>query len=405
MLKIGIQSRGIIKENAIEEGYKTIKSSGITCVDYDILNQKGALTNTQYYQKHIACAKRHEITFAQVHAPVLKHEQEYVRSHQQGYTLEYIVDVLKQSVDICKVLESPFLVVHALNTADKTTKDEEFALNMELFTRVGAYAMEHDVTICIENVPYRKENILQEGACSRAQDIVNYIERLNQKLGHACFGACFDIGHANILKHNFEQEILKLGDYLKVVHIHDNDGARDLHQMPYCFTHQEQNFSNTDWSGFLVALRQIKYRGVLSFETYKLFTSMPGILQTELLKFLYKIGVHFSTVILYEERLKKYKEHTRVVFGAGKMLDVYMKFFGEEYRPHYIVDNNAKLWGTQKYGILICDPKMLAQSEQKNNVVIICSAYYEEIIIQLQSMGINQYELSEEILRMSGKPQ
>ncbi len=47
------------------------------------------------------------------------------------------------------------------------------------------------------------------------------------------------------------------------------------------------------------------------------------------------------------------------------MLDVYMKFFGEEYRPHYIVDNNAKLWGTQKYGILICDPKMLAQSEQK----------------------------------------
>ena len=61
-------------------------------------------------------------------------------------------------------------------------------------------------------------------------------------------------------------EIRKLGDYIRVLHIHDNMGDRDSHLYP--------TKGITDWYDFVNALDEIGYKGVLSLETspFPMFT-------------------------------------------------------------------------------------------------------------------------------------
>lgn len=404
MLKIGVQSRGIINESVYEEGYKRIKASGIECIDYDIIREEEKELEVNYYARHRACADKYGLIFSQVHAPVIKYYDEYVFDNQVARDLEFIIKQLKKSIEITSLLGSPYLVVHALNIAKKKGEEEEFKINMQLFSSLALHAIKYNVIVCIENVPARNEKNIYEGACSSAQIIYEYVKKLNNLYNIECFGACFDVGHANLLKHNIGAEIKILGETLKVLHIHDNDGEKDLHQLPYVFMDGQSKVKKIDWNTFLIALRNINYRGVLSFETKNFFATTPGILQQEILGFLYKMGIVFSNVIMYEEILQKYTDHQIILFGAGKMFDVYMENFGERYKPDYVVDNNQGLWGTQKQGISIRSPQELSKNQSEKYVVIICSGFYEEIMIQLHEMDIMNYEFSEEIYRMSGRP-
>ncbi|NLL75906.1 MAG: sugar phosphate isomerase/epimerase [Clostridiales bacterium] len=406
MLEIGVQSRGIIRENAIEEGYRKIKQAGMTCVDYNIVSPKEKLEKLEvsYYKKHKECAAKHGLSFPQVHAPLLIYET------NGAYKIDYILEEMKKSLAISSLLGSRYLVMHPLELAFELGREEEKKINLEYFGALAQEASRQKVMICIENMPYRENGRVWEGACSGAREAVEYINILNEKAGEECFGACFDTGHANVLGKNLREEIKTLGRHLKVLHIHDNDGITDSHQLPYSFSGAKSGACTTDWSGFLLGLREIRYAGTLSFETYRSFTSFPGVLQVSLLKFLHSIGTNFSRVICYEEVLEtmgatnKERPMKRILFGAGKMFDVYMKEFGGKYPPDFAVDNNASLWGTFKMGIPICKPQDILKIPENERVVIVCNAYYEEIIEQLRGMGIDDYELTEEILRMNGKP-
>lgn len=400
MLEIGVQSKGIIRESVIEVGYKKIKQAGITCVDYNIVIPEDSTEKLEvtYFKKHQECAARHGIRFSQVHAPIFKYEP------NRPDKMEYILEEMKKSIAICRLLESPFIVMHPLELAFELGRAEEKKINLEYFGSLAEEASRQEVMICIENMPYRKGGRVWEGACSEARKTVEYIDILNEKAGEERFGACFDVGHANVLGKNLREEVRALGSHLKVLHIHDNDGVTDSHQLPYSFSDARSGLCTTDWSGFLLGLKEIGFGGVLSFETYRSFTSCPGVLQDSLLKFLYRIGDNFSNVICFDQILDQMGSKKKILFGAGKMFDVYMGEYGKKYPPIFAVDNNAHLWGTEKLGVSICNPQAILEVQEEDRIVILCNAYYEEIAKQLGDMGINYYELTEEILRMNGKP-
>ena len=54
------------------------------------------------------------------------------------------------------------------------------------------------------------------------------------------------------------EETLRVKDVLRVLHVHDNDGKTDLHQLPL--------FGKLGFAGFARALREIGFAGVFSFE-------------------------------------------------------------------------------------------------------------------------------------------
>lgn len=90
--------------------------------------------------------------------------------------------------------------------------------------------------MCIENIYTSVGNHIVEGPCCDARKAAERIDAMNEKYGAQVLGFCLDTGHANLVGLDMEDFIRTLGTRLKVLHIHDNDGVADLHQIPYTFT-------------------------------------------------------------------------------------------------------------------------------------------------------------------------
>ncbi len=71
-------------------------------------------------------------------------------------------------------------------------------------------------------------------------------------------GCCFDTGHANFAGLPQGETLRKIGDRLKMLHVHDNYGDRDAHQLPLA--------GNIDWNDTMRTLAQIGYTGDFNYE-------------------------------------------------------------------------------------------------------------------------------------------
>ena len=70
-------------------------------------------------------------------------------------------------------------------------------------------------------------------------------------------GLCFDSGHANIEENAFTY-FDKLKDRLISIHLHDNDGERDLHQIPF--------YGTTNWEEVTRIISESSYKKQISLE-------------------------------------------------------------------------------------------------------------------------------------------
>ena len=80
-----------------------------------------------------------------------------------------------------------------------------------------------------------------------------------------------------------------------------------------------------------------------------------------------------------------------ILFGAGMMMEDYMKKWGNRYRPDFLVDNDENKWDRQRFGIPIKAPEEILKIPEGKRRLIICSFYYKEIQKQLEQMGIHDY--------------
>jgi sugar phosphate isomerase/epimerase len=70
-------------------------------------------------------------------------------------------------------------------------------------------------------------------------------------------GICLDFGHAHMMSGTAEAAEL-LSGHVIATHVHDNDGRRDDHLVPFA--------GSIDWTATLMAMRKIGYSGPLVFE-------------------------------------------------------------------------------------------------------------------------------------------
>lgn len=127
------------------------------------------------------------------------------------------VDEIKQAIMMCRQLEIPLVTIHPgfvqgiafLNKAKALEKTKESVKEL------AAYALDQSVTVVVENLP---ANI--NATCTQADELLEAIEGSG-------LGICFDMGHANTAGQM--DEMLKLVDRFKNVHLHNNDGQWDQH--------------------------------------------------------------------------------------------------------------------------------------------------------------------------------
>lgn len=307
MAKIGVQTKNIVEDKNPPAGFRMMRKAGFSCGDFSL---NAYLTNTSLYRRerngffdqseqelehffapHRAGAREAGITVNQMHMPY----PNYVPNGGKELN-DYLWNVVApKSMKICAYFECPNIVVHGFKLAKNLGSEAAEWERTEAFLHsLAPMAKEMGITVCIENVYTQSGGHILEGPCCDARKAAERIDRINDRYGAEVLGFCFDTGHGNLVGLDFEDFLATLGHRLKVLHIHDNDGIGDLHQIPFTFTRTRENTAATDWEGFLRGLNRIKFDRVLSFETAPVLTSFPDEMKERVLSFIAGIGEYFA---------------------------------------------------------------------------------------------------------------
>ena len=86
----------------------------------------------------------------------------------------------------------------------------------------------YDVTICIENMPF------PDFSLARPQDVFRLVKEINDEK----IKICLDTGRAQVFHNELRlaDEVHRLGNYIRTLHIHDPKCGLDLHMMPFMCT-------------------------------------------------------------------------------------------------------------------------------------------------------------------------
>lgn len=313
MLQRGVQTENVVNDEHPEEGFAMLARAGFSCADFSL---NGYLKNTDIYQSrlnrffdkpvaeleaffahHKQGAKAAGIRINQMHMPY----PIYVPTGDEEMNAYLQKEVASKSLAVCAFLECPYIVIHGMKLAKYLGSEEEEWKRTEAFIETLApMAKEMGIMLCVENLYESVGGHLVEGPCCDAKKAVDRIDRINEKYHGEVLGFCFDTGHANLVGIDFENFITTLGERMKVLHIHDNDGISDLHQIPYTFAKTRENQTSTDWEGFLRGLRNIEFQGTLSFETAPVLSAFPKVMQADVLTFIGRIGEYFSSCVSQE---------------------------------------------------------------------------------------------------------
>lgn len=307
MQRIGVQTKNVVNDNAPLEGFEMLKRAGFNCCDFSL---NGYLINTDIYQDklnrffdpgieelieffrlHKEAAEIAGIEINQMHMPY----PIYVPKGNAELNDYLWNQVAPKSMEICHFLECPHIVIHGFKlTRYLGSEDLEWQETEKFIDSIAPMAKEYGITICIENLYDSIGGHIVEGPCCDAHKAAKRIDRINERYGAEVLGFCFDTGHGNLLGLDMEQFITILGHRLKVLHIHDNDGINDLHQIPFTFTKTRENTASTNWDGFIRGLREINFEGVLSFETAPVLSAFPEEMKEDALAFIARVGAYFG---------------------------------------------------------------------------------------------------------------
>ena len=308
-MKIAVQTGGITGHFNfnLAKVLMIIKRSGFNAIDWNIptgidlkkilegnyednIFHKDIESIKAHFSKSLDYIKRSGLTITQMHAPF----PAYVPGEPQH--LDYMIEVYKKLIIFSDFANCKNLVIHGICTRSdhpEDTKEYIENLNLKLFESLIPTLVKTNVTVCLENLFTWRPSVPYEGPghCSDADEAIEIIDHLNKKAGKECFGLCFDTGHANLVGFDSKKYILKLGNRIKSLHIHDNDGITDLHLAPYS--------GNYDWTSFCDTLKEINYEGDLSFETFGQVAKdrIPTELLEASLKSIFECGKIFKTRI------------------------------------------------------------------------------------------------------------
>jgi len=182
---------------------------------------------------------------------------DFVQSHapsgnplQFDSTWEDLVFATERSLEVCKILGIPNAVYHAGWAVGNTVR-EHFDFNLKFLERLYPTMEKTGVSLLVENstrANMGEQYFFYDGATMR--DFIRYAN-------HPLLHACWDTGHANIEGSQY-QDLLDLGSELYGVHVHDNGGHGDEHDMPY--------FGTINMDEVLCGLIDSGYQGDFTFE-------------------------------------------------------------------------------------------------------------------------------------------
>lgn len=247
------QGAGTFGSEGSGAAFAHLKSLGYDAVDYQVLAQQPgtgiyAMAEKEFLSlvgREAEAAKAAGIQIGQVHGP-WPYDDRILEMRELKF------DATVRALHASAILGAPYLVIHPVMPfcwMESPHHEEDKAENIAFVRRLLPYAKDYGVKIALENMP----NALVP--CGHVSELVECIVAVDSEF----LVACLDTGHCTCIGDDAGEMARLLGDRLACLHVHDNDGKRDLHQLPY--------FGVADWDSFIDGLRAIRYAGNFTLET------------------------------------------------------------------------------------------------------------------------------------------
>ena len=215
---IGITSN-VITDRLGLDGYRLIKKAGFDTIDFNMQRGFFSIENNAFEHSFINRIYEHKreiencgLVISQTHAPYYTLEK-YMNNYMELDKYFYVVE---QSLLATICLGCKRFIIHPLHKY-KWMRESEFELTQRMISRLYNIAHKEKIHICIENLPYDFC-----GDYSSHKEFLEILEDYEVK-------ACFDAGHSKICNEKPLLHLKKMRELIYAVHIHDNDGIRDLH--------------------------------------------------------------------------------------------------------------------------------------------------------------------------------
>ena len=161
---------------------------------------------------------------------------------------------LKPELDLFAAAGIQKAVLHTGGGKD-LTDEVRYERWVHYVEKLSEYVEGTGVTLCIENMYAVPQ-------CRTAQQIKSII----RDAGGKNLGICLDTGHLHLSRRKEVTEqthrefILEAGDLLQALHITDNNGFGDTHQMPFSSRY------GVNWHEVITTLDEIGYKGLFNLE-------------------------------------------------------------------------------------------------------------------------------------------
>lgn len=163
------------------------------------------------------------------------------------------IDVMRNEGNLALELGGPLVVVHcsgifpgSQGLGEQQTRRNQLARSIN---ELGQFGQANSVQYAFENLPPYH---------AIGYDVADLAEML-RNAKNPFVGMCFDIAHANLAGDPI-RAIGEAGDQIIYSHMCDNLGQADDHLMPF--------LGQIDWPSAALAIREIKYDGVLMLEAF-----------------------------------------------------------------------------------------------------------------------------------------
>ena len=250
-----------------ENAFRTIKQCGYDACDFSIALPKTPLENypneefenlLSIFKIYREIAQKNGVDIYQTHAKFYCD----LDCYEENYAKLYIKQKI-QEIKASKALGSNIMVIHPIQpygwnldpTPEKTTE-----WNIKILTELAKIAKDENIVLALENMPAHVPNI----PCASPESLLSYVNGVNSK--H--LKICLDTGHANLGRLHVPEKNYACSDYVKMfgdkivcLHIHENSGQNDEHNMM-----MTTPYATVDWPETIKALKDVGYKGTFNSE-------------------------------------------------------------------------------------------------------------------------------------------
>ncbi len=279
-MRLSVESYNASKRFGDEQGLSMIREAGFDCVDYSFYERHDAdVVLGDGYREYAKGIRRHldriGLICNQAHAPY-----DFSYGMEMNEETKAYRDIAR-AIEAAGILGAAVIAVHSIQIDDPEV--DAFAYNLSYYQSLAPYARAAGIRIGVENLFFtdvKRKTFRAKGCCGADPD---ELRRLVAALDPACFTICVDVGHASLTGYEPEEFLLALkGAPVTALHIHDGDYLGDRHMLPYTC-----KFS---WSRIMEALREINYRGDLTFEIITFLHRVPKEMLPDALAYAERTG-------------------------------------------------------------------------------------------------------------------